>query len=236
MYLKLPPKEAEFWSILGKRHSYDIWLEANEPWFNENTNHVKWYMNDTGGASVSGVGFYRDPDEATGKWFHVAFQAEGNKKWGYFNGELRSRGEVGGRGNPLILPADNDSPFFINFFTDRVGRRFAFHQVKPFDGVLDEVRISSIRRYQDEDISTQIRRKFEPDEHTAALWHFDEAGNAAFYVDASENGNILQRIGGVAVEPKAQLATAWGAIKNRRNSFQPSPAFARTLKSIKCSP
>jgi hypothetical protein len=40
-----------------------------------------------------------------------------------------------------------------------------------FHGIIDEVRISNIARYT-EDFTPQ--RRFEPDEHTMALYHFDE--------------------------------------------------------------
>ena len=53
------------------------------------------------------------------------------------------------------------------------------------NGIIDEVRISNIARYM-EDFTPE--RRFEPDEHTLALYHFDE-GEGETLVDSSGNGH-----------------------------------------------
>ena len=55
----------------------------------------------------------------------------------------------------------------------------------PYVGLVDEARISSISRYSGD--FTPVRR-FEPDEHTLALYHFDE-GQGNRVVDSSGNGH-----------------------------------------------
>ena len=57
--------------------------------------------------------------------------------------------------------------------------------VGAFNGRIDEVRVSNVVRYA-EDFTPEER--FEPDEHTLALYHFDEGeGNAL--IDSSGNGH-----------------------------------------------
>ena len=60
-----------------------------------------------------------------------------------------------------------------------------------FHGLIDEVRISSIARYT-EDFTPQ--KRFEPDEHTMALYHFDE-GSGDVLKDASGNGHHGEIVG-----------------------------------------
>ena len=61
----------------------------------------------------------------------------------------------------------------------------------PFHGTIDEVRISNIARYT-EDFTPQ--RRFEPDEHTMALYHFDE-GSGDVLKDSSGNGHDGKIVG-----------------------------------------
>lgn len=214
MYLTDFPKEAEQWPVMGKRSSYQIWLEGNEPDINENTFDIRWFMSATGGSIIMGIHLNRKLEDITKKWVHVAFQAEGNINWGHLNGERRLHGGISGRGNPQFIVRNTDSPFSISFSDSQsIFGIFPYNQVNRFEGVIDEVRISSIRRYFERDVWAQIPRKFQPDAHTAALWHFDEAPNTRFYLDASGNGNTLQLVGTTTVEPKAKLATTWGQIK-----------------------
>ncbi|MCA8989875.1 MAG: SUMF1/EgtB/PvdO family nonheme iron enzyme, partial [Planctomycetaceae bacterium] len=60
-----------------------------------------------------------------------------------------------------------------------------------FRGRLDEVRISQVARYQQ---NFQPERRFEPDEQTLALYHFDE-GEGDVLNDSSGNGHHGQIVG-----------------------------------------
>ncbi len=77
--------------------------------------------------------------------------------------------------------------------------------IHPFHGIIDEVRISSVVRYT-EDFPPAGR--FEPDEHTLALYHFDE-GEGGILRDASGNGHDGRIIGATWVEqaPAQQRAS-----------------------------
>ena len=63
-----------------------------------------------------------------------------------------------------MVPDDSDLVFGANL------RQSSFHL-----GKLDEVRISSVARYDDD---FEPAERFEVDEHTVALWHFDEGEGA----------------------------------------------------------
>ena len=64
--------------------------------------------------------------------------------------------------------------------------------------------------------------RFESDEHTLALWNFDESAGADRFQDASGNSNTLIGINGattsgaLSISPNsASLTTTWGRIKSK---------------------
>jgi hypothetical protein len=61
-----------------------------------------------------------------------------------------------------------------------------------FEGLIDEIRISNIFRYF---VQYEVPKRFKPDEHTVALWHFDEGPGKFSYKDASGHGHTLYRRG-----------------------------------------
>ena len=82
----------------------------------------------------------------------------------------------------------------------------------PFHGIIDEVRISDIARYT-EDFSPQ--KRFKPDEHTMALYHFDE-GKGDLLHDSSGNGHHGKIVG-------AKWIKADGSPITRRTA-EPTPS------------
>lgn len=131
----------------------------------------------------------------------------------YVNGIFQSEASTTGRINT------NDAPF-------KVGRRM-WGDGEPYEGIIDEVRVSSIVRYKSNfDVPTQA---FNPDEHTAILLHFDE-GSGAETEDASENGNHGTLEGEAkfvdagapilpaAVEGATMLTITWGMIKAEKRT------------------
>ena len=88
-----------------------------------------------------------------------------------------------------------------------------------FTGYIDEVRISTVARYDVERKGFMPSRKFKDDPKTVALWHFDEPGGARKFLDASGNAYHLEGIGGartgipLAVEPHGKLTTTWAQLK-----------------------
>ena len=87
------------------------------------------------------------------------------------------------RGSP-----DDDGPVTVPELELRVGprdRAGASSLGRSFPGIIDEVRISSVARYT-EDFTPEER--FESDEDTLALYHFDE-GDGEVLVESSGNGH-----------------------------------------------
>ena len=101
----------------------------------------------------------------------------------YFDGKLVSDNEC-----KTIPNDDRESGFFVIGAEQNLnGIDRYFH----FLGVIDEVRISNIARYVDD--YTPVER-FEPDEYTMALYHFDE-GEGDVLIDSSGKSHDGQIIG-----------------------------------------
>ena len=88
-----------------------------------------------------------------------------------------------------------------------------------FAGYIDEVRISTVARYEVGKKGFTPRNKFKKDHETIALWHFNEPGGTRIFSDASGHAHHLVGEGGastgipLAVEPHGKLTTTWGRLK-----------------------
>ena len=88
-----------------------------------------------------------------------------------------------------------------------------------FTGYIDEVRISTVARYDVAKRDFTPRKKFKEDGKTVALWHFDEPSGSRKFSDASGNAYHLIGENGaktnipLAVEARAKLTTTWGQLK-----------------------
>lgn len=91
-----------------------------------------------------------------------------------------------------------------------------------FTGYIDEVRISTVARYDVSKNSFTPDKKLKNDGRTVALWHFDEPGGARRFSDSSGNAYHLTGKGGaktsipLAVTPMGKLTTIWGSMKQSR--------------------
>lgn len=106
------------------------------------------------------------------RWYHIAvtWGASGQKV--YVNGELRGSND---RFTGTYEARRADSPW-------RLGSRGDV-KAAPFEGAMDELRISSIARTRDALRAGPDGQPYEPDEHTMLLVHFDEEGHL---VDSSK--------------------------------------------------
>lgn len=120
-----------------------------------------------------------------GKWHHIAGLFDGEEVRLYFDGQLVERVEVAADNQP----GRNDLPLFIggNILWDGT---IEF----PFAGAIDELRISSVARYDGETFTPA--RRFEPDEDTALLLHLD-GSEGRFLRDASPHGRHGIALGAV---------------------------------------
>ena len=154
------------------------------------------------------------------QWHHIAFQAKRKQTITIVNdlAKILPQGTVighdlsksrrpkdftlGGFGKKIEL-----LPNAPNFFWD------------SFTGYIDEVRISTVARYDTRKQGFTPRGKFKNDVKTVALWHFDEPGGTRRFSDASGNAYHLVGKGGaktsipLAVEAQGKLATTWGRMK-----------------------
>jgi len=89
----------------------------------------------------------------------------------------------------------------------------------PFSGYIDEVRISSIPRYDSAAEHHDLPGRFGSDADTVALWHFDEKSGAGTFRDSSGNGYHLDGRNGATTRwpfgayAKSRLITTWAEIK-----------------------
>ena len=153
------------------------------------------------------------------QWHHIAFQAKKQQTTMIINdfAEIRPWGTIIGHDlSRFWRPKD----FTLGGFGKKVkvpGRDNLFWG--SFAGYIDEVRISSVARYDVTQKDFMPRTKFKDDAKTVALWHFDEPGGTQKFSDASGNAYHLTGIGGaktgnpLAVEAQGKLATTWGRLK-----------------------
>ena len=223
-YLKRPMKEfnnetgeaGEIWALVYKAGSYEIGLISHR---------VLMRMKGPGYSILTGFSISRDGSVPVNQWHYVAImfdeeylQEVANDflqgSLGGFRGFTNTSSHlcIGGARDPVLGidpgPRGGGGPPSTTFF----------------EGVIDEVRISNIVRYPRENLNQHFwedtiqvpNARFEPDEHTVALWHFDGWGQAERLMDSSGNGHHLTYHGKyLDVRPRGKLATTWGKIKSR---------------------
>ena len=103
-------------------------------------------------------------------------------------------------------------------------------QVSSFHGEIDAIRFSNTARY---DCAAQGHNPFDPpprflnDEHTLALWDFNDKEGATRFEDTSGNGKTLigmngatvvggEGIGNLEIRPSTSLTTTWGQVKSEQ--------------------
>lgn len=106
-----------------------------------------------------------------GKPFHYAVVRRNGQIASYFNGRGAGQRASWSQSGQVDPPLRQDVNFPINVHMWHAGGLPG----REFDGLVDEVRISNIARY-DSDFTPQLR--FEPDENTLGLYHFDEGAGS----------------------------------------------------------
>ena len=151
------------------------------------------------------------------RWHHIAYQSDGDRTTMIVNDFVWIRP----LGDPLGHDKDPRALRPLDFVLGGFGKII---QVDgsfwgSFTGYMDEVRISTIARYDVEKKGFMPDSKFKNDAKTAALWHFDEPGGTREFSDVSGNAYHLEGKNGaktgipLAVEAAGKLATTWGRLK-----------------------
>ncbi len=159
---------------------------------------------------------------AMNQWHHIAFQAKRKETITIVNdlAKILPQGTTIGHDlSKFWRPKD----FTLGGFGEEirppnVGNSFW----GSFTGYIDEVRISTVTRYDVAKQNFTPRGKFKKDVKTVALWHFDEPGGMRKFSDAS--GNAYQLVGKngaktsipLAIEAQGKLTNTWGAMKQMR--------------------
>ena len=153
------------------------------------------------------------------QWHHIAYQAKRKETITIVNdlAEILPQGTTIGHDlSKFWRPKD----FTLGGFEEKIEiphvPNFFWNS---FTGYIDEVRISTVARYDVEKQGFTPRGKFKNDVKTVALWHFDEPGGTRKFSDASDNAYHLAGKGGaktgipLAVEAQGKLTTIWAQLK-----------------------
>jgi len=154
------------------------------------------------------------------QWHHIAFQANQAEEWQTIvmvNDEVRViRPEI--TLAPDISHVGHPQDFTIGGFGEKIEFHVG-HFWGHFAGYIDEVRISTVARYNIAKRGFTPRKRFENDAQTVALWHFDEAMGTRKFSDTSGNAyhlvgkNGARTDGAFTVKAEGKLATIWGRLK-----------------------
>lgn len=196
VYFEEPPVHDTFWSIIGQEGRFNLVIHGT------NASLGAWGYAEGAAGSLTIGGF----DLPKKKWIHVAAIYDAGAGMGF-----------NGKGGNWCCPRGHliksDEPLRIGgiIFQDPERSRFVGDNVK-LRGYIDEVRISNVVRYVRPEWDVP-EGKFEVDEHTISLWHFDEAPGINRFEDTSGNENHFWRSGVWAVEAQGKPTTTWGALK-----------------------
>ena len=154
------------------------------------------------------------------RWHHIAYQSDGRQEANIVNDFAMVRKWP--KGWPIahdLSHFEHPKDFTLGGFGKKIKFPHGDHFRGPFAGYIDEVRISTVARYDVSNDGFTPRDRFKKDRHTLALWHFDEPGGSRKFSDASGNAHHLVGEGGartgipLAVEPHGKLTTTWGRLK-----------------------
>ena len=120
------------------------------------------------------------------------------------------------RGWPLVHDLahfEHPKDFTLGGFGKKIKLPHGDHFWGSFAGYINEVRISTVARYDVSKDGFTPRDRFKKDRETLALWHFDEPGGRRIFSDASGHAHHLVGEAGarsgipLAVEPHGKLTT-----------------------------
>ena len=150
--------------------TFNMWFAQNKIWF------CLLPRDDTEGREGKGEWVclsHGQPE--TGRWVHTAVTWDGQEITLFYDGVLQA--QTAFAGTLFLGPAD----WLLTIGNGCV----CPDSFEGFHGYIDEVRISSISRYE---ADFEPQHQFTTDEFTVGLWHFDE-GQGTVVADASDHEN-----------------------------------------------
>ena len=223
VYLTTPPDENVYAMILSQQ--VEMRAASDDEGWREIKKRINWQKGDlfliiqghiTAGGKPAGTVFSPialSPDQ----WNHIAYQAKGRQTATIVN-DLAKTIPQGITLRDDLSHLKHPKDFTLGGFGEKIEMRNDNFR-GSFAGCIDEVRISTVARYDVDKDGFTPRSKFKQDRKTIALWHFDELGGARKFLDASGNAYHLVGKNGaktgntLAVEPQGKLTTTWGRLK-----------------------
>ena len=225
VYPTTPPANNIHAIVLSQQIQMSVVSDDHEGW-EDIRNRVDWqkgdlflinqaYLSTRKGAMTP----FRPIAFSPNQWHHIAYQAKERETATIVNDFVHIL--------PQRTTVEHDLSHFEHpkdFTLGGFGKRIKFHTGHFWDhftGYIDEVRISTIARYDVEKQGFTPRSKFKKDRKTIALWHFDEPGGTREFSDASGHAHHLVGKNGartgvaLTVEAQGKLTTTWGQLKNR---------------------
>ena len=205
---ELPKSWKDGWVLIYRQDEYDVIARGPNPIWNFDVDGLLAFSFSVAGCR--GTDAISSEGQPLKRWIHFAYLVRGTGPVHdafYRDGMNNSHGSC-----------DKDSEFKVYgrpFYVGGVGVPRVSSEYSSLKGYIDEIRISKGWRYDVLDGENQIDppRRFQADEKTLALWHFDEGLNATKYKDSSGNGYTLYAGGSLSIESKSQITSTWGMIK-----------------------
>ena len=181
--------------ILSQQVRMDVVNDVHEGWEGIRDT-IKWQKGDVflriqahvvRSGRVTETGFHPKA-LSPNQWYHIAFQSNGYQTTTIVNdfahvNILPSSTTLTHDLSSIERPKD----FTLGGFGEKISSEHNDHFWGAFAGYIDEVRISTVARYDVEKEDFTPRSKFKNDAKTVALWHFDEPGGTEQFTDASDN-------------------------------------------------
>ena len=225
VYPTTPPDGNIYATILSQQ--VEMKVASNNGQRDHITKHIDWQKGDLilfiqgyivigGGTATKGGVIALSPNQ----WHHIAYQVSDGRQEAIIVNDFAEIDNL-----PIGTPVAHDLSHFQypkDFTLGGFGKKIEIHDNffrGSFAGYIDEVRISTVARYDVSKDGFTPSHKFKKDRHTIALWHFDEPGGRRNFSDASGNAHHLIGEGGartgipLAVEPHGKLTTTWGQLK-----------------------
>ena len=224
VYPTTPPAENIYATILSQQ----VWMRAvsdHEGW-TDIKKRIKWQKGDLFliieghiriGGRPGGTGFIPialSPNQ----WNHIAYQAKGRQTATIVNDIAKTVPQGVTLAHDLSA-LKHPKDFTLGGFGKQIKTPRGESFLGSFAGYIDEVRISTVARYDVSKKDFTPRKKFKDDAKTIALWHFDELSGNRKFLDASGNAYHLEGKNGaktsipLAVEAEGKLTTTWGRLK-----------------------